>query len=70
MNIKSYPLEDLAVAPSVSFEFQESDTTVLVPVFVLRNDASAFTGGVRLGWTTENDVGFSAALFISKPLAP
>jgi hypothetical protein len=66
-----YFFKHAAIAPSISYEFQEGDTTLLLPIFLVRSeDASGFTGGIRLGWTTVKDAGFVAGLFITKPLKP
>jgi hypothetical protein len=44
----------------------ESDTTgVDLPIYLLRNAEGALTGGIRLGWSTEDDV--VVGIFLSSP---
>jgi hypothetical protein len=44
----------------------ESDTTGIdLPIYLLRNAEGALTGGVRLGWSSKDDV--VVGIFLSSP---
>lgn len=54
------PLNWLALAPRVSYDFNKDGLGVDLPVYVFRSTTGAFTGGLRAGWTqAEHDVTLS-----------
>lgn len=48
----------------VSHDFANDRSSVDLPIYLLRASENKFTGGVRLGWTSEDD--FVAGVFIGK----
>ncbi|HVH36763.1 MAG TPA: hypothetical protein VM847_21910 [Tahibacter sp.] len=48
----------------VSHDFASDRSSVDLPIYLLRNAASRFTGGLRLGWDSDND--FVAGVFVGK----
>ncbi|HVG10419.1 MAG TPA: hypothetical protein VNM67_22125 [Thermoanaerobaculia bacterium] len=59
----------LAVAPSAQYDFDSSVWGLEVPVFLTRDQKGAFTGGVKLGWRSDERDPI-ATVFITKGLEP
>jgi hypothetical protein len=59
----------LAVAPSAQYDFDSSIWGLEVPVFLTRDQKGAFTGGVKLGWRSDERDPI-ATVFITKGLEP
>jgi hypothetical protein len=58
-----------ALAPSVQYDHKADVWGIEVPVFLVRNDKDAFTGGFKLGWRSDQDK-VVAAVFVTKALRP
>jgi len=69
-------LGDFAVAPTVQYDFDETDWTVLLPIYVIWQPADKkaddsprqWIGGLKLAWASGENDEFGAAIFISTPL--
>jgi hypothetical protein len=71
-------LADFAVAPTVQYDFEETDWTVVLPIYLIWQPADKeakaeegprqWIGGLKLAWTSDGDDDFGAAIFISTPL--
>lgn len=60
-------LTSLALVPQLQHDFDESIWAAQLPVYLVRNDESQLTGGLRFGWRSDTD-DFSAAIFVAQPL--
>lgn len=49
-------------------DIESDETGVVLPIYFVRNNDGELTGGLRLGWTSEEH--FGAGIFISKPFEP
>jgi hypothetical protein len=58
---------DLALRPLVSYDFDQDVLALDLPIYLLRDDKGAFTGGFRVGWRSDTDEPV-ASIFVSKPL--
>lgn len=59
-------LRGFAIAPALQRDFEENVWGAQLPIFLVRDEDGALTGGLRLGWRSDTD-DFSAAIFVSKP---
>lgn len=60
-------LGQLAISPTVAYDFETDEWAAQLPIFFVRDDAGALTGGLKLLWdSAENEL--SAAIFVTKPL--
>ncbi|MFC3193369.1 hypothetical protein ACFODZ_03830 [Marinicella sediminis] len=55
-----------AMRVKISRDFKNDVTGVELPVWLVRDDNKALTGGIQFDWNSEDD-DFSASLFITKP---
>ena len=55
---------DIPFSFRVTRELEDSVTGIDMPIYFLHDDDGLFTGGLRLGWTSEN--GFDAGIFVGK----
>ena len=62
-----YP--NFALAPSVRYDHESDVWGIELPVFLVRNEQEAFTGGFKLGWRSDQDK-VVAAVFVTKALRP
>lgn len=62
-----YP--NFALAPSVRYDHESDVWGIELPVFLVRNEKEAFTGGFKLGWRSDQDK-VVAAVFVTKALRP
>ena len=46
-------------------DFESGDNGIDLPLYLVRNAAGKLSGGLRLGWTSEDD--FNAGIFVSTP---
>lgn len=59
------PGMNIAIAPRVEFDLEESDWALKLPIYLVRNKKGAFSAGIGLGWDSEtSDVG--ASVFVGK----
>lgn len=60
----------MAMAPAVEYDFEDSEWTFQLPIFLVRSvkNKDKFTAGLKLVWESEDD--FGAAIFVTQPLAP
>ncbi len=62
-----YP--NFALAPSVRYDHESDVWGIELPVFLVRDEKDAFTGGFKLGWRSDQDK-VVAAVFVTKALRP
>jgi len=55
---------DIPFSFRVTRELEDSITGIDMPIYFLHDEDGLFTGGLRLGWTSEN--GFDAGIFVGK----
>lgn len=61
----------LAIAPRFEHDFETSNSGIQLPIYFLRTDEGALTGGLYIGWESDpkdDEENWSAAIFASKPL--
>ncbi len=56
---------DIAVSPRIEFDIDDSDWAIQVPAYLARNEKGLFTGGIKLGWTSDDDE-FGASVFVGR----
>lgn len=59
--------DHFALAPRLERDFEANVWDAQLPVYVFSDEDRALTGGVRLGWNSD-DNDLTAAVFVSKPL--
>jgi len=57
-----------AVALGADYDFEESEWTLRLPIFLVRNADDDWVAGIKLGWSSDDKDEFGAAIFVSKPL--
>jgi hypothetical protein len=64
-----YFFQKFALAPSVRYDHESDVWGIEMPLFLVRNEKDAFTGGFKLGWRSDQHK-VVAAVFVTKPLLP
>lgn len=59
----------VALAPSVQYDHQSDIWGLELPVFLVRDEKNAFTGGFKLGWRSDQH-NVIAGVFVTKALQP
>lgn len=59
------PEMNFAIAPKVTRDFENDETGILLPLYLMRGDKDALTGGISIGWQSETD-DVTASIFVGK----
>ena len=59
------PKMNFAIAPKVTWDFENGETGILLPLYLMRDDKDALTGGISIGWQSETD-DVTASIFVGK----
>jgi len=59
-------LEHMGFSARVTHDFKNDETGVDLPIYLLKSSKGIFNGGLRLGWTSEDD--FSFGVFVGSDL--
>jgi hypothetical protein len=57
-----------ALAPGADYDIEESEWTLRLPIFLVRNDDDDWVAGLKLAWSSDAEDEFGAAIFVTKPL--
>lgn len=56
---------NFAIQPKISYDIEEKEFGVIMPIFLMRNEKDQLTGGLQLSWQSEDD-DLVAGVFVGK----